>query len=438
MYSNVIESALAAAKASVGDRVKITSKSATYEGLLLPKIGLGDPNAIVLKLDSGYNIGIEFAKGASLSLIEKGKPLVFKPSSESGDGEISILGCGGTIASRVEYKTGGVFPAFSPSDLLTTFPEIKSIATIRGRKLFDLLSEDMNSAHWKIIADEVAAEVKHGAKGVVLMHGTDTMGYSAAALSFMLGPLPVPVVFVDAQRSSDRGSSDNQMNLVCAILAAKSEIAEVGLCMHAGAGDDYCFLHPGTKVRKLHTSRRDAFQTVNASPLAKMNYLTKSFEPLREKFHKRGTTKSLSLSAKMNDNVALLYTYPGIKPELIEKYSDYDGLVLASTGLGNVPANPFNDKHAKSIIPALKSLIDRGIVIVNSPQTIYGRLNMDVYTAGRMLDEIGVIGNYCDWLPETAYVKLMWVLAQTKDQKKAKELMLTNVAGEISERSILI
>ncbi|VVB66263.1 Glutamyl-tRNA(Gln) amidotransferase subunit D [Candidatus Gugararchaeum adminiculabundum] len=434
MYSKEIDGALKKIGAEIGDRIK----TGEYEGLLMPKIESGDPNALVIKLDNGYNIGVKIDTGKKIELVSKGEKIGHKAKGDSGkvSGAISILGCGGTITSRVEYKTGAVFPEFSPSDLLSSFPELKEFGDIAGRKLFSLLSEDMNSAHWKIIAHEVEKEIKDGARGVVLMHGTDTMGYTSAALSFMLQKLPVPVVLVGAQRSSDRGSSDNKMNLMCASAAASSEIAEVGLCMHATMSDDYCYLHRGTRVRKMHTSRRDAFKSVNASPLAKIDYSSRKVEVLDKNCHKRGASKKVELRADLSDKVALLFTYPGIKPKLIESYSDYDGLVLATTGLGNAPANPFGDKNAYSIIPAVKSLVDSGVVVVNSPQTLYGRLDMNIYTAGRMLDEIGVIGNYCDWLPETAYVKLMWALGQTKDKKKVKELMVANIAGEISERSL--
>jgi glutamyl-tRNA(Gln) amidotransferase subunit D len=293
----------------------------------------------------------------------------------------------------------------------------------------------MTPFHWQIIAREVAKEIKKKVDGIVLMHGTDTLHYTSAALSFMLQDLPVPVVLVGAQRSSDRGSSDNAMNLLSSVLtAAKSDIAEVTVCMHGSMSDDFCFVNPGTKVRKLHSSRRDAFQTVNALPYAKVWWLEKKIEYLREDFVKRGK-RTVKLDDKINPNVGIVYIHPGIKPEFIENLANfYEGIVIAGTGLGHVPTNPFNDKFTRSLIPSLKKLIDSGIPVVIAPQTIFGRLDMNVYTAGRLLNEIGVIGNYCDWLPETAFVKLMWVLGHTKEMNKIKELMLKNIAGEISER----
>ncbi|MEM3030500.1 MAG: Glu-tRNA(Gln) amidotransferase subunit GatD, partial [Candidatus Micrarchaeia archaeon] len=351
---------------------------------------------------------------------------------------ISILGCGGTIASRVEYATGAAFPAFSPGDLLLAFPELRGLASFSGRKLFDLLSEDMTPAHWQAVAREVAKEIRSGAQGIVLMHGTDTMGYTAAALSFMLRNLPVPVVLVGSMRSSDRGSSDNAMNLVCSVIAAKSDCAEVGVCMHATLNDDYCFLHRGTKVRKLHTSRRDAFKSVNARPLARVWYRERKFEGMSD-YRKRDEKRQLELDDRINPRVGLIWVHPGISPKFVAKLADYyDGVVFAGTGLESaLPTNPFGDKLAVSLVPALKSLIASGVAVVLAPQTLFGRINLNVYTTGRTLKALGAIGDGCDWLPETALAKLAWVLGHTRELKKVEEMMLTNYAGEMSARSMI-
>lgn len=441
MYSDEIESLLESKKIEIGDRIKILKSGNLYEGLLMPRSGLGDGSNLVLKLDNGYNIGIKYDKKVSIKLVARGRPIEFKSSSikavkDPTKGDISILGCGGTIGSRIDYSTGAVFPAFSPGDLLMSFPELKDIANIQGRKLFDLFSEDMTVEHWKIIACEVAKEIKKKADGVVLMHGTDTMHYTSAALSFMLQNLPVPVVLVGAQRSSDRGSSDNAMNLISSVLtAAKSDIAEVSLCMHGSASDDFCYVNPGVKVRKMHTSRRDTFKSINVLPFAKVNYLDRSIEYLRSDYNKRDG-KKLKVDDRVSPDVGLVYSYPGMKPAFVGNLSKfYKGIVIAGTGLGHVPTNPSNNNFAMSIIPALKGLISSGIPVVIAPQTIYGRLNMNVYSPGRLLNRIGVIGNNCDWTPETAFVKLSFVLGHTSNMDKIREMMLTNMVGEISERT---
>lgn len=440
MYSEEIEGVLKKGKINEGNRVKITKGKSSYEGLLMPRIGRGSGNSIVIKLDNGYNLSILYEKGLRIKKVKGGKNIRFRSSKNTMRKDptkptISVLGCGGTIGSRVEYSTGAVFPAFSPSDLMMSFPELKEMVNINGRKLFDLFSEDMVPEHWKIIAKEVVKEIKSKADGVVLMHGTDTMHFTSAALSFMVQNPTMPVVLVGSQRSSDRGSSDNAMNFTCSSIAASSDIAEVGVCMHGTTNDDYCYFHQGTKVRKMHTSRRDTFRSINAKPFAKVWYENRKIEILREDYKKRKVGK-VSLDNKINPKVCLFYTYPGIDPDMIEGLGGaYDGVVIAGTGLGHVPVNSGNDKFAKSIIPAIQSLVETGIPVVIAPQTIYGRINLNVYKTGRIMDEIGIIGNGCDWTPETALVKLMWVLGHTNNMNKVRDMMLKNVAGELSERT---
>jgi len=442
MYSPKLESLFRRKGIEVGDVIKVTKGKKVYEGILMPRIKLGDRNCLVIKLPNGYNVGIRYEKGVKVQRIKKGKPIKFVPArarlrKRTGLPTVSILGAGGTIASRVEYRTGAVFPAFSPADLLLSFPELEEIANIKARRLFDLYSEDITPCHWQLIAKEVAKEVRKGVDGVVLMHGTDTMHYTSAALSFMLQSLPVPVVLVGAQRSSDRGSSDNLVNLVCATLSAgHSTLAEVMICMHGSMSDEFCYLHQGTKVRKLHTSRRDTFRSINVLPFAKVFYSDRKIEYLRKDFKVRDKKRKLKIDTRINPNVTLVYFHPGLKPEYVRSLAKfYDGIVIAGTGLGHVSTNPLKDRWAHSLLPALKELIGSGIPVVMAPQTLYGRLQMDVYEAGRLLNEIGVIGHGCDWLPEVALVKLMWVLGRTRKMERIKEEMLTNVAGEISSVS---
>lgn len=442
MYSEKIDAILKQKGISLGDRISYDG----FEGILMPKTDLGNPEVLILKLNNGYNIGLQF-EDKPLTLIEKGKPIEYNSKESSATSvankpTVSILGCGGTIASRVEYKTGAVFPAFSPSDLVVSFPQLKEIANLRSKKLFDLLSEDMTPEHWKLIASQVKSEIESGSDGVVLMHGTDTMQYAAAALSFMLQNLPVPVVLVGAQRSSDRASSDNEMNLLSAVTAAsKAEIAEVMVCMHENLNDKYCALHPGTRVQKLHTSRRDAFKSVGISPYARVDGYNGRIDILHngKPYKKRDKKRPLLFDDRMNANVGMVWVHPGIKPEFVESLSKfYEGIVLVGTGLGHVPTNPKNDPLTKSLVPAIKSLVASNIPVVMAPQTIFGRINMNVYTAGRMLVNAGVIGNYCDWTPAAALVKLMFVLGHTKEMKKVQELMETPIAGEITLRSVVI
>ena len=441
MYSHEIESLLKSKKIRIGDKILVTRGKQEYVGILMPRIKLGDISSLVIKLPNGYNIGIKHERDTKIRRLEPGRPIRFKPAEavprkDPEKPTVSILGCGGTIASRVEYTTGAVYPAFSPGDLLLSFPKLQDLANIRGRKLFDLWSEDITTEHWKIIANEVAKEInKERAEGVVLMHGTDFLHYTSAALSFMLQNLPVPVVVTAAQRSSDRGGSDNEMNLLSSVVTATSDIAQVTVCMHASHSDDFCHVNSGVKVRKMHTSTRDAFKSVNVLHYAKVWYPDSKIEYIRSDFNRRAKG-DVKVDDKINPNVALVYTYPGIKPEFLQSLRNFDGVVIAVSGLGHVPTGSHGDKFAKSLIPTINSLIHSGVPVVIAPQTIYGRLDLNVYDAGRMLNETGVIGNGYDWLPEVALVKLMWVLGHTKDMSKIKEMMLTNYAGEIGDRTV--
>ncbi len=433
MYSEKIKDELKKKNIGLGDRIKVRSGDNIFYGLLMPRPYSGDPSILVIKLDNGYNLGVK-ADSVELEAKHEKAPQEKHHEEKPKKGDIAILGCGGTIASRIEYRTGAVYPSITPKELRAAFPELEKWP-IHSKSVFSLFSEDMNAHHWKLLADEIEKEIKSGSKGVVVMHGTDTMSYTSAAVSFMLQDLPAPVVFVGSQRSSDRPSSENKMNMLNAVFSASQDLGEVTVCMHAGTDDDNCHLHRGTRVRKMHTSRRDAFRSVNSRPLFAVDYRTKRFEALGE--HVPRHKGNLVAKKSLNDNVALIYAYPNIKPSFISALDSYDGVVLAGTGLGHVPVNPFNDKNAKGILKPLTELVQSGIPVVMSSQTIYGRLCMRVYTNGRLLRDAGIIGDGADWTPETAYVKLCWALGQTKKIKEVEKLMMTNIVGEISSRSVL-
>ncbi len=429
MYSEKILSLLEEKGIKVGDRIKVITKDFSYSGILMPRNEINIDN-LVLKLDNGYNIGINVKNIVSVELIEKTEEKKGKKKKEVKEeeknlkGKIGILGVGGTIACRVDYRTGAVYPSISSEDLILSFPKLKE-KDIFVKNLFNIFSEDMTPEHWVSIAEEVYDEIKKGAKGIIILHGTDTMHYTSAALSFML-KTPVPVVLVGSQRSSDRGSSDNYGNLLSSIIIAESDIAEVGVCMHGSINDDYCYFHRGTKVRKLHTSRRNAFKSVNDNPIAKVYWENEKIEILNE--YKKRNSEKLSIDKRINPNVCLIYIHPGIKKEIISFAKDYDGIVIAGTGLGHVP---------NYLIQEIKK-ISSEIPVVISSQTIFGRINLNVYASGRELLKAGVIGNLCDFTPEVALVKLMIALGRYKKLEEIKKFMETNIAGEITERSVVV
>ncbi|MEN6290928.1 MAG: Glu-tRNA(Gln) amidotransferase subunit GatD [Methanobacterium sp.] len=428
-YRGASEIFLESAGISIGDSVKITKQDISYEGMLLDRAEDADETHLVLKLKNGYNVGINI-ENATIKLVKKGEKPKIELSKldierDNQKHDISIISTGGTVASIIDYKTGAVHPAFTADDLIRANPELLEYANIKGKAVLNILSENMKPEYWVKSARSIADEINDGAYGVVVAHGTDTMHYTSAALSFMLDT-PVPVVLTGAQRSSDRPSSDAFLNLLNSVTAAKSDMAEVMVCMHATEDDTYCDLHRGTKVRKMHTSRRDTFRSINTSPLARVQ--NGGIEILDEQLrYKTRTDGEVELHDAVESNVAFIKSYPGISGEIMDYHIDkgYKGIVLEGTGLGHCP---------EEIIPSIKRARDSGIPVVMASQCLYGKVNMNVYSTGRKLITAGVI-SAGDMLPETAYVKLCWALGQTDEIEEVEKTMQTNIAGEIEDKS---
>ncbi len=423
--------ALKKVRAVIGDVIRITRDSESYEGILIPRSEYGDEKHAVIKIKSGYNIGIHITPTTHIEKIGAGAKPTFKPPPPPKQRpdlpKVAIISTGGTIASRVDYRTGAVRPALSASDLYSVVPELSDIARIDAKILLSLFSENITPKHWSETAKAVAKEINKDAAGVVVAHGTDTLAYTAAALSFALRDLPVPVIIVGSQRSADRPSSDAATNLVGAVkAAAKAPFAEVAIAMHETVSDKFITFHLGAKVRKCHTSRRDTFKSINTTPLARME--DEQITMLLQDYQKRDLNRKLVLKPDFDDKVALLKFHPGLDPKLIRWYvkNDYKGMILEGTGLGHVGNYCFS---------AIRNAIKKDMVVAMTSQCIWGRIDMNVYDQGRDLLAIGVIPLE-DMLPETALVKLMWIFGQTKDPEEAKRLLTTNLAYEISPRTL--
>ncbi len=420
---------------SVGDTVEVVVNGNKIRGLLMPR-GSSSNNVVVIKLSNGYNIGI---KPDLIKLIKKKREVKEKHNKvkfNKSKKKIVIIGAGGTIASKVDYRTGAVKPAMTADEIISFTPRIHDLANIEARVIFQMLSENMTPKQWSILAEEVGKAINDGADGVVIMHGTDVMGYTSAYLSFALQDLPVPVVLVGAQRSTDRASCDTHVNLVCAVKAALSDIAEVMVCMHEGLSDDYCVLHQGNRVRKNHSSRRDAFKSIGVKPFARISYPELSIEYLRDDYNHR-SNKKVKVFNGFSDEVALIKAYPGMNPNIINSLIGLKGLVIEGTGLGHLPIKSYGDKWTKrnlGILKAVKEFIKNGLVFITS-QTIDGRVNLNVYETGRDLLSLGVMGNLQNIIPETAYVKMVWAIGNSKDLSEAKKLMNKNISGEFTNRS---
>lgn len=423
-------------KPEPGDVVKVHTREQAYEGILMPRPDIFERDHVVIKLGNGYNIGISNEKIKKIEVVrkyEKKKEERRKISHRKGLPTVSILSFGGTISSKVDYKTGGVYADYTAEDFVEMLPELENAANLKAEKVMGIMSEDMAPEDWQLMARRIVKELNDDeVSGVIVTQGTDTLHFSTAAMSFFLRNLNKPVVFTASQRSIDRGSSDAFSNLLCAVNAAvKFDGAVVVTCLHGTSDDSYCILNRGTKVRKLHTSRRDAFRPINELPLAKV-YEDGRIEILNHKYNKKNKNK-VEVVDKFEHKTALIYVYPGMDPEILDYYrkEKYKGIVIAATALGHVPT--INPKY--SLLKKLKKLIDNGIPIVITTQTIYGRVHPYVYTNLRKLSiELNCIFAE-DMLPETAYIKLGWVIPQARDIEEVKEMMLTNYAGEISEGS---
>jgi len=423
-------------KPEYGDIVKVHTDEQFYEGILMPRPEIFEKDHTIIKLENGYNIGIDNKRIKKIEVIkkyEKKKEEKIKLTHKKGLPTVAILSFGGTISSRVDYRTGGVYADYTAEDFVEMLPELKNAANLKAEKIMGIMSEDMSPEDWQLMARRIAKELNdNNVDGIVVTQGTDTLHFSTAAMSFFLRNLNKPVIFTAAQRSIDRGSSDAFSNLLCAVhAAAKFDGAAVVTCMHGTSDDSYCILNRGTKVRKMHTSRRDAFRPINELPLAKV-YEDGKIEVLNNNYSKRNNSK-VDVADNFEEKTALVYVYPGMNPEVLDYYREkkYKGIVIAATALGHVPT--INPKY--SLLKKLKELIDNGVPVIIASQTIYGRVHPYVYTNLRKLSvELSCIFVE-DMLPETAYVKLGWVLAQTHDIEEVKEMMLRNYAGEISERT---
>lgn len=420
-----------------GDTIAVTTNDKQVTGLVMPS---PDAQNIVLKLKSGYNIVINkrsittVKKEKAVAAIEKQKPqkIEYKPGLKT----VTILHTGGTISSEIDYQTGAVVPRFTPEEIIAKYPQLSEIANIRSRLIRNMFSEDMRFAHYNILAKEIQKEIKEGVDGIIITHGTDTIAYTAAALSFALEHLPIPVVLVGSQRSSDRGSSDAALNLLSAMrFITQSDFGEVAICMHETSSDESCVLLPGTKTRKMHASRRDAFKAVNARPFARITKEGK-ITWINQQYKKVDKSRKFALKLFKEDlKIGVLKIHPNMFAKEFESYATFNGLILEGTGLGHAPINVI-DKETKEHAKMLKSIekLAKKMPVVMTSQTLFGRINMNVYSTGRLLKEKGVLGDYADIPPETAFIKLAWVLSNYPKAQVAT-IMHEDVRSEITKRS---
>jgi len=412
---------------SPGDEIRISRGDEIMTGILLPHHDFSRKDVFTIKLTSGYNVGVHYGSDLHVEKIAAAHTVSARPAprlrASTSDRRVAFIGTGGTIASFVDYRTGGVFPANDADGVVSLVPEISSICSLEGKNLFSEMSENFGHREWSSIAKEVASKLNSGYNGVLISHGTDTMSYTAAALSFMLHNLSGPVVLVGAQRSPDRPSFDGYLNLLCASkTAAESDIGEVVVVMHSNSSDDECTVHRGTKVRKMHSSRRDAFRSINAKPIAsvgdglQLHYLSA---------YRKASPGTVTADTSLAKDVALIQFYPDMgKKDFLDWTEGKRGVVVAGTGLGHV---------SSELVKSVARRVSEGVAVVVTTQCLFGTTDLDVYSTGRDMLKAGVISGG-DMLPEVAYVKLRYVLAHHRKDNDVRKAMMTDLAGELTER----
>ncbi|MBU1011598.1 MAG: Glu-tRNA(Gln) amidotransferase subunit GatD [Bacteroidetes bacterium] len=413
----------------VWGQATVETTRGTFNGTVLPRSENDDDQHIVMKIITGYNIGIDIVTITSMKETGYKKANYKIPEKEfpytKGLPKVKLFGTGGTIASRLDYRTGAVIPAFSPGELYGAVPELADICNLETEKIFAVFSENMGPKQYMALATAIGKEIENGVDGIVIGHGTDTLHHTGAALTFMVQNSPVPIVLVGSQRSSDRPSSDAALNLMHAMTAAgHSDIAEVMVCMFGPTSDDYGLLHKGTRVRKMHSSYRSTFRTIGDTPLAMIN--RKGATMIKKEYKHRRKDKNVTILPYFSDKVTMLYYYPGMKADTLDSLVEagYKGVIIVGTGLGHVN---------KELYPAIERAHAKGVHMFMTLQTIWGFVHMFVYDTGRDMMAKGIIpaGNM---LPEVAWVKLSWILGQTEDPAEVKRMMLTPINDEITER----
>jgi len=414
---------LKANQISVGDSVKILA-DITYSGIIMPRYEHSDDKHIVLKLTSGYNIGLEIEKIEKIEKIKSAEKIIEKDEKiEKVEGlpKILLLSTGGTIASKIDYRTGAVTPILTAEELNSSVPELAKIANIDAQVLFSEYSENIMPEHWLQIAEKINEYSKSDYTGIIVAHGTDTMHYTSSFLSFALAGFPIPIVLVGSQRSSDRASSDAALNLISAAkFITESKIKGVYIVMHQDENDETIACHIGTRVRKNHTSKRGAFQTVGNDPafIIAENQIQKN---ITEDFFK---VNEFQPKIYLDTKVALVKYHPGYDPSLLDKIVEmgFRGIIFEGTGLGHI---------GKVMYESVKKANEKGIFLGMTSQCIDGRVGMTVYESGRDLLDLGIIPLE-NMIPEVALVKAMWAMGKSQNREEVKKIMLENIASELS------
>ena len=407
----------------VGDSVKVHA-DLTYSGIVMPRYEHTADTHLVIKLKSGYNIGIELDKIKDVEKINSTSSHTTKTATKHNPKlpKVLLLSTGGTIASKIDYRTGAVTPALTAEELNESVPELATIANIDAKVLLSEYSENIMPKDWLDMAQKIQEYAESDEYvGIILAHGTDTMQYTSSFLSFALSGFPLPVAMVGSQRSSDRASSDAALNLIGATqFLVQCNTNGIYVIMHQDENDQTIACHIGTRVRKNHTSKRGAFETVGNVPA----FLIVDDKVYRNSKEEMFSSKEFQPAINLSERVALVKYYPGYDPARLQGIIDSGtrAIIFEGTGLGHVGRNMY---------PVIKQASQREIFMGMTSQCIDGRIRMTVYESGRDLLSLGVVPLE-DMIPEVALVKAMWACGNTENNQEIKEIMLRKIASEFS------
>jgi L-asparaginase len=324
---------------------------------------------------------------------------------------ILILATGGTI-TMLRNEDGTLSPFREADVLLECVPELAQIAEVDLLALANIDSSNLQPGLWKTVATAIYERMDRY-DGFVVTHGTDTITYTSAALAFMIQELPKPIVVTGAQVPLGEIGNDGHVNLINAVRVATSNLAEVAVVF----GSQIIY---GTRAKKTSVFDLQAIVSVNEQPMGDIGLFIKFNSTIRT----RNRRKPL-LQPTLNENVARIAVYPGFKPEILEHLVEiHDGIVLEGYGAGHIPT------ETNSLIPAIREATARNVPVVVSTQCIVGSTQMEIYQVGRAALEAGAIPAL-DMTPETAMVKLMWVLGRTGDMVTIHSKMQKPFAREI-------
>jgi glutamyl-tRNA(Gln) amidotransferase subunit D len=384
-----------------------------------------------MKLVNGYNISYPEVVVQTIEILDSveihEKEMITHIPQDESLPLVHLIHTGGTIASKVDYKTGAVSARFEPDELLDAVPELRSIARIHAVKLGNMWSDDIRPRHWNRMLKATEEAFAEGAVGVVITHGTDTLHYTAAAMSYgwagQGGRPSGRIVLTGSQRSPDRGSSDAAENLIAAVHWAANGPAPSGygdaavVVLHADSSDGRCAVLPGCASRKYHSSRRGAFKAINQDPIAHIlvNRDNATIEFVEPRGHDARIETESPTYFDESIRIAEFSAGPHLHSDLVQAAIDsgYDALYFHGTGLGHLPIHdPENDSPENIKLRfTLEDYCKSGGIAILTTQAIHGPINLDVYSKGRDQQEIGIIGHGSLCPPSSGLVKLHHLLS---------------------------